>query len=104
MTSYCYVKNSVYPVTMTTKRHCSILEFVRGASNQAVAPGITRPLHATANHVLPQRYTCKTKHHFPQPTQLRLPHVNDNSSTKVKTIHMKEFHLDRETSRLLIAN
>ena len=36
-----------FPVTMTTIRHCSILEFGRGASNQAVAPGITRPLHAT---------------------------------------------------------
>jgi len=31
---------------MTTIRHCSILEFGRGASNQVVAPGITRPLHA----------------------------------------------------------
>jgi len=51
MTSYCDVTNSVYPVTMTTigLRHCSILEFGRGASNQAVALGITRPLHATAS-------------------------------------------------------
>ena len=32
----------------TTIRSCLILEFRRGASNQAVAPGITRPLHATA--------------------------------------------------------
>jgi len=48
MTSYRDVTNSVYPVTMTTIRHCSILEFGRGASNQAVDPGITRPLHATA--------------------------------------------------------
>jgi len=47
MTSYSVVTNSVYPVTMTTIRHCSILEFVKGASTQAVAPGITRPLHAT---------------------------------------------------------
>ena len=49
MTSYCDVTNSVYALTMTTigPRHCSILEFGRGASNQAVAPGITRPLHAT---------------------------------------------------------
>jgi len=47
MTSYCDVTNNVYPVTMTTIRHCSILGFGRGASNQAVAPGITRPLHAT---------------------------------------------------------
>jgi len=47
MTSYCDVINSMYPVTMTTIRHCSILEFGRGASNQAVVPGITRPLHAT---------------------------------------------------------
>ena len=31
----------------TTMRHCSILELRRGASNQAVAPGITRPLHTT---------------------------------------------------------
>jgi len=29
MTSYCDVTNSVYPVTMTTIRHCSILEFGR---------------------------------------------------------------------------
>ena len=48
--SHFDVKNSVYPVTMTTIRHCSILEFSRGASNQAVAPGITRPLHATVAH------------------------------------------------------
>jgi len=30
-----------------TSLHCSILEFVRGAYNQAAVPGITRPLHAT---------------------------------------------------------
>jgi len=35
---------------MTTKRHCSILEFGRGASNQAVVPGIIRPLHATGEN------------------------------------------------------
>jgi len=49
LTSCCGVTNSVYPVTITTigLNHCLILEFDRGASNQAVAPGITRPLHAT---------------------------------------------------------
>jgi len=47
MTSCCGVTNSVYPVTMINIRRCSILEFGRGAYNQAVAPGITRPLHAT---------------------------------------------------------
>jgi len=47
ITSYCDVPNSIYSVTMTTINHCSILEFGRGASNQAVVPGITRPLHAT---------------------------------------------------------
>ena len=47
MTSYCGVTHSVYLVTMTTTCHCSLLELERGASNQAVAPGITRPLHAT---------------------------------------------------------
>jgi len=36
MTSYCDITISV----------CSILEFGRGAYNQAVAPGITTPLHA----------------------------------------------------------
>jgi len=51
MTSYCDVTSSVYPVKMTTIRHCSILEFWRGASNQAVTPGITRPLHATGSEV-----------------------------------------------------
>ena len=48
MTSGCDVTNSVYPVTMNTIRHCSILEFGSGASNQAVAAGITKPLHDTA--------------------------------------------------------
>jgi len=49
ITSYCDVTNNVYPVTMTTigLRHCSILQFGRGASNQAVAPGIAGPLHVT---------------------------------------------------------
>jgi len=37
----------VCPVTMTTIRHCFILDFGRGAYNQADAPGITRPLYAT---------------------------------------------------------
>jgi len=48
MTSFCDVTNSVYPVTITTigLSHC-LLEVGRGASNQAVAPGITRPLHVT---------------------------------------------------------
>ena len=56
VTSYCDVTNIVYPVTMTTMglRHCSILEFGRGASNQPVAPGITRPLHATGSRVRSQ--------------------------------------------------
>jgi len=47
MTSYGDVTNSVYPVTITTTLLCSKLDFGRGASNQAVVPGITRPLHAT---------------------------------------------------------
>jgi len=47
MTSCCDVTNSVCPVRKTTMRHCSTLAFVRGAYNQAVTPGITRPLHAT---------------------------------------------------------
>jgi len=52
MTSYCDVTNNVHPVTMTTTiRHCSMPEFGRGASNQAVAPGITRLLHATASEL-----------------------------------------------------
>ena len=46
MTSKCDITNSLYQVTMTTIRHWSILEIGRGAYNQVVAPGITRPLHA----------------------------------------------------------
>jgi len=49
MALFCDVIKSVYSVTtMTTQRHCSILEFGRGAYNQDVVLGITRPLHATA--------------------------------------------------------
>ena len=47
VTSHCDVTKSIYTVTMTTIRYCSILEFSRGAYRQAGAPGITRPLHAT---------------------------------------------------------
>jgi len=36
MASYGDVTNSVYPVTMTTTRHCSILEFGRGACTVAI--------------------------------------------------------------------
>ena len=46
MTSYCNVTKIVQLVKMTTIRHCWILKFGRGTSNQAVAPGITRLLHA----------------------------------------------------------
>jgi len=58
MTSYCDVTNSAYAITMTTISHCSILEFGRGASNQAVGPGITRPLHATVTRVTNKREAC----------------------------------------------
>jgi len=55
MTSDCYVTNNVCPVLITTMRHCSTLEFGRGASNEAVTPGITRPLHVTDCR---PRYIC----------------------------------------------
>ena len=64
--------NSVCPVTMTTIRHCSILEFGRGACNQALAPGITRPLHATDYAQGPniQHYAM---FHFDDPGRAKLP-------------------------------
>jgi len=39
MTSYCDIRNGVYAVTMTTIRHCSMLEFGKGAYNQRSRPG-----------------------------------------------------------------
>jgi len=48
MASYYDVTSNVYPVIITTVCRCSKLEFGRGARNQASAPGITRPLRATA--------------------------------------------------------
>jgi len=56
MASCCGVTNSVYPGTMTTIRHCSILEFGRKASNQAGALSITRALHTTG-----WGWVCKTR-------------------------------------------
>jgi len=47
MWRHIVTSQTVYPVTMTNIRHCSILELGRVAYNQAVAPVITRPLHAT---------------------------------------------------------
>jgi len=48
MTSYCDVTNSVYPVTMTTIHHCSILEFgKRHTIKQSswASLGLCTPLH-----------------------------------------------------------
>jgi len=51
---------------------------------------------------LSHHYTCKTKHHFH--TQLYWPHMNENSYTKVTTIHIvanlakcEQFSLSRKT-------
>jgi len=47
MTSYCDVTTSVYPVTMTTIRHCSILEFGGGYTIKQlprVSPDLCTPL------------------------------------------------------------
>jgi len=51
MTSCCDVTNSVYPVTMTTKRHCSMLEFSRWGGIQSSS----RPGHhkTSARHCSP---------------------------------------------------
>jgi len=57
-TSYCDVTNSLYAVKMTTIRHCSMLEFGKGAYNPKVVPGITRPLHATAQKRRLQINSC----------------------------------------------
>jgi len=46
MMSYWDVTNSIYLAT-TTIYHCTILEFGKGAYNQAIILCITRPLHAT---------------------------------------------------------
>ena len=54
MPSCCDVTNSVYPVTMTTIRHCSILEFGRGASHQALArasPDLCTPLPVSLSFI-----------------------------------------------------
>jgi len=41
MMSYCDVTNSIYPVTMTIIRHCSILEFGRGHTiKQSLRPSL----------------------------------------------------------------
>jgi len=52
MTLCCDITNSVCPVTMITIRHCSTPAFVRGTYNQAVTPGITRPLHTTGRGMI----------------------------------------------------
>jgi len=47
MTSYCDVINIVYPVTMTSIRHCSILEFGRGHTikeSPQASPDLPTPL------------------------------------------------------------
>jgi len=80
MISYCDVTNIVYPVTMSTIRYCSILEFGRGASNQAVAPGITTPLQRLWEKVL-----------FSVPDELDIDlQSNDIHSTSTRTKNEKQ--------------
>ena len=53
MTSYCDVTNIVYPVTMTTIRHCSILEFGWGHTIKQPArasPDLDTPLKSTDSY------------------------------------------------------
>ena len=64
MTSYCDVKNGIYPVTMTTIRYCSILEFGRGHTIKQAAPGITRPLHTIGHRSKTEMMKRKIKSHF----------------------------------------
>jgi len=48
MTLYCDVTNSVYPVTMTTIRYCSILKFGRGhpiKQSPQASRNLCTPLH-----------------------------------------------------------
>jgi len=74
MASYHDVTNSVYLVTMAIMdlRHCSILEFGREASNQAVALGITRPLDATVvTGIMP----CHQWHIARLSAALSMPHI-----------------------------
>jgi len=47
MTSDWAVTDTVYSTAMTTTRYGLIQEFGKGAFHEAVAQGITRPLHAT---------------------------------------------------------
>jgi len=72
MTSYCDVTNSVYAVTMTTIRYCSMWEFGYGAYNHEVAPGITRPLHATVcREIYPtSHYSEKGEYLYPSPSYM----------------------------------
>jgi len=81
MTSYCDVTNNVYPVTMTNIHHCSILEFGRTASNQAVASGITRPLQTTA----PRIYFVVFRAHPVRGGS----HIQRNATGEFATIHFK---------------
>jgi len=64
MTSHRDGTNSVHPATMTTIRHCSILNFgTTGACNQAVppaSPDLCAPLLNTRvqNHAHTSLFTC----------------------------------------------
>jgi len=76
MSSYCDVTKNVYPVTMDTIHHCSILEFGKGHTIQQVVPGITRGMYA----ILLQQTASKPFWWLSYTNQL-------NSSLPHKTIH-----------------
>ena len=65
MTSYCEVTKSVYPVKVTTIRHCSILEFGRGHTIKhtlRASQDPCTPLNATAHGYAPASRLCVCAH------------------------------------------
>jgi len=67
MTRYCDVTNSIYPVTMTTIRYGSTLEFIRGgiqsSKSPRASPDLCTPLFRAVNTLRRQGSTIPFKIH-----------------------------------------
>ena len=85
MTSYCYVTNSVYSVTMTTIRHCSIIELGGGFHSSS------RPGHhqTSARHCL---RAC-SKNNFSMINVFTLTNINTEIIGKLSIIYISEVYI-----------
>jgi len=84
MTLYCDVTNSIYPITMTTMRHCSILDFGRGhpfKQSPRASPYLCTPLRSQRCFHVTFLFHCRLVRRVGDLEQCKLQHVQNTHFT-----------------------